>query len=79
MGSRAATAGASPSAATTVICPLAAIAFGFHRPNDEYLKGFAAVGMYCKDEEAAASLEASTWKFKPGTYDYVCVAPLNRT
>src|ERR1700756_5353368 len=27
-----------------VICPLAAIAFGFHRPNDEYLKGFAAVG-----------------------------------
>ena len=61
-----------------VICPLAAIAFGFHRPNAEYLKGFAAVGMYCKDEEAAASLEASTWRFEPGTYDYVCVAPLNR-
>jgi uncharacterized protein (DUF169 family) len=62
-----------------VICPLAAIAFGFRRPNDEYLKGFASVGVYCKDEEAAASLEACTWRFAPGTYEYVCVAPLNRT
>jgi len=61
-----------------VICPLAAIAFGFHAPNDEYLKGFASVGMYCKDEAAATNLEASAWKFEPGTYDYVCVAPLNR-
>jgi uncharacterized protein (DUF169 family) len=62
-----------------VICPLAAIAFGFRPPNDAYLKGFVSVGMYCKDEQAAANLEASTWRFEPGTYDYVCVAPLNRT
>jgi uncharacterized protein (DUF169 family) len=61
-----------------VICPLAAIAFGFRKPNDEYLRGFAAVGMYCKDEQAAANLEASTWRFEPGDYDYVCVAPLDR-
>src|SRR5208337_302660 len=61
-----------------VICPLAAIAFGFHKPNDEYLKGYAATGMYCENEAAAASLEASTWKFQPGSYDYVCVAPLAR-
>lgn len=61
-----------------VICPLSSIAFGFRQPNDEYLKGFAAVGMYCKDDAAAAKLEASTWKFEPGTYDYVCVSPLNR-
>jgi len=61
-----------------VICPLSAIAFGFRKPNDDYLKGYAANGMYCKDEEAAAKLEASTWKFEPGTYDYVCVAPVNR-
>jgi uncharacterized protein (DUF169 family) len=61
-----------------VICPLAAIAFGFRKPNDEYLRGFASVGMYCKDEQAASNLEASTWRFEPGTYDYVCVAPLNR-
>lgn len=61
-----------------VICPLSAIAFGFRKPNEEYLKGNAALGMYCKDEESAAKLEASTWKFEPGTYDYVCVAPLNR-
>ncbi len=61
-----------------VICPLSAIAFGLRKPNDEYLKGFAAVGMYCENEDAAAKLEASTWKFKPGTYDYVCVAPLSR-
>lgn len=62
-----------------VICPLAAIAFGFRKPNDEYLKGFASVGMYCKDEQAASNLEASTWRFEPGTYEYVCIAPLNRT
>jgi uncharacterized protein (DUF169 family) len=61
-----------------VICPLAAIAFGFRKPNEEYLKGFVSVGMYCKDEAAAANLEASAWKFEPGTYDYVCVGPLNR-
>ena len=61
-----------------VICPLPAIAFGLRKPNDEYLKGFAAVGMYCENEDAAARLEASTWKFEPGTYDYVCVAPLSR-
>ena len=61
-----------------VICPLAAIAFGFHRPNAEYLKGYASAGMYCKDESAAANLEASTWRFQPGSYDYVCIAPLNR-
>lgn len=61
-----------------VICPLAAIAFGFCKPNEEYLKGFASIGMYCKDEAAAANLEASTWRFEPDTYEYVCVAPLNR-
>jgi uncharacterized protein (DUF169 family) len=61
-----------------VICPLSAIAFGFRKPNDEYLRGFAAVGLYCENEEAAAKLEAGTWKFEPGTYDYVCVAPLAR-
>jgi len=61
-----------------VICPLASVAFGFHRPNDKYLEGFAAVGMYCKDDAAAANLEANTWRFDPGTFDYVCVAPLNR-
>jgi uncharacterized protein (DUF169 family) len=61
-----------------VICPLSAIAFGFRKPNEEYLRGNAALGMYCKDEEAATKLEASTWKFEPGTYDYVCVAPVNR-
>lgn len=61
-----------------VICPLASIAFGFRKPNEEYAKGYVAVGMYCENEEAATKLEASTWKFEPGTYDYVCVAPLNR-
>ena len=61
-----------------VICPLAAIAFGFRSPNDEYLRGFTSVGIYCKDEQAATNLEASTWRFEPGTYDYLCIAPLNR-
>ena len=58
-----------------LICPLATIAFGFRKPNEEYLRGFVSVGMYCKDEQAAANLEASTWRFEPGTFDYVCVAP----
>ncbi len=61
-----------------VICPLAAINFGFHKSTEEYRKGFASVGMYCKDEAAATNLEANTWKFEPGTYDYLCVMPLNR-
>jgi len=61
-----------------VICPLAAIAFGFRKPSEEFLKGSVALGMYCKDETAATSMEAGTWKFAPGTYDYVCIAPLNR-
>lgn len=61
-----------------VICPLAAVAFGFRKPNDAYLSGYAAIGMYCEDEHAAASLEASTWKFEPGSYEYLCVAPLGR-
>src|SRR5579871_1920283 len=61
-----------------VICPLSAIAFGFRKPNDAYLKGFAAVGMYCEDEAGATRLEAETWKFPPGTYDYVCIAPIAR-
>lgn len=62
-----------------VICPLGAIAFGFYPPNDAYLKGYASVGMYCKDEQAATQLEADTWRFEPGSYDFVCVAPLSRT
>jgi uncharacterized protein (DUF169 family) len=61
-----------------VICPLSAIAFGFRKPNDEYLHGYASVGMYCEDEAAATRLEADTWRFEPGTYDYVCVAPIAR-
>jgi hypothetical protein len=44
-----------------VICPLAAIAFGFRKPNEEYLRGFVSVGMYCKDEQAA-----TTWRLARG-------------
>ncbi|MHB8247196.1 MAG: DUF169 domain-containing protein [Acidimicrobiales bacterium] len=61
-----------------VICPLAAVAFGFRRPNDSYLKGYAAVGMYCQDEPAATNLEAAVWRFEPGEYERFCVAPLGK-
>ena len=61
-----------------VICPLSAIAFGFRKPSDEYLHGFASVGMYCENEDAATKLEAGVWRFEPGSYDYVCVAPIAR-
>ncbi|MCL4313241.1 MAG: DUF169 domain-containing protein [Actinobacteria bacterium] len=59
-----------------VICPAAAVAFGFRPPVDAYLKGYIAVGMYCETDEAAANLEASTWRFETGIYDRLCVAPL---
>lgn len=61
-----------------VVCPLAAVAFGFRAPNDESLRGRTALGMYCENQEAAAQLEAAVWRFAPGTYDYVCIAPLAR-
>jgi uncharacterized protein (DUF169 family) len=59
-----------------VICPLASVAFGFRRPNERYEAGEAALGMYCRDPEVAAGLEAAGWRFAAGTYDRLCVAPL---
>lgn len=61
-----------------VICPLAAIAFGFRHLNGSYLAGDAALGMYCSAPEPAAALEAATWRFEPGRYERLCVAPLSR-
>ena len=61
-----------------VVCPLSAVAFGFRKPNEESLQGYTAVGMYCESEDAAQRLEEGTWRFEPGTYDYVCIAPLAR-
>ncbi len=61
-----------------VICPLAAISFGFRKPTEEYLNGCVALGMYCKDEQAASNMEASVWRFESGAYEYVCVMPLSR-
>jgi uncharacterized protein (DUF169 family) len=49
-----------------VICPLAAVAFGFRPANDRYLGGEAALGMYCSEPAAA------------GRFDRLCVAPLDR-
>ena len=59
-----------------VICPLASVAFGLRAPVDEYLKGYAALGMYCDSEAAAANLEAQTWTFPPGRFDRIALAPL---
>jgi uncharacterized protein (DUF169 family) len=61
-----------------VVCPLAAVAFGLREPNDTYLSGYAAQGMFCEDGDAAAALEADVWRFEPGRYDRVCVAPLSK-
>ncbi len=61
-----------------VICPLASVAFGFRKPVDEYLKGYAAIGMYCESEAAAADLEAGVWKFPHGRWDRLAVAPLSK-
>lgn len=61
-----------------VICPLASAAFGFRRPSARLTAGEAALGMYCSEPEAAAALEASTWRFEPFRYERLCVAPLSR-
>ncbi|MHB1508912.1 MAG: DUF169 domain-containing protein [Acidimicrobiales bacterium] len=61
-----------------VICPLAAVAFGFRPANDRYLGGEAALGMYCSEPAAAAALEGATWRFAAGRFDRLCVAPLDR-
>ena len=59
-----------------VICPLAAVSFGFRPPNSRYDAGEAALGMYCSEPEAAGALEAATWRFETGRYERLCVAPL---
>lgn len=61
-----------------VICPLAAVSFGFRPPNDRYDAGEAALGMYCSDSGAAEALEAATWRFETGRYGRLCVAPLSK-
>jgi uncharacterized protein (DUF169 family) len=61
-----------------VVCPLAAVAFGLRPPNDTFLSGYAAQGMFCQDDDAAAALEAGAWHFEPGRYDRVCIAPLSK-
>lgn len=59
-----------------VICPLAAVSFGFRPPNERYDAGEAALGMYCSDAGAAAALESATWRFETGRFERLCVAPL---
>lgn len=59
-----------------VICPLAAVSFGFRPPTARYDAGDAALGMYCSDPQAAEALEAATWRFETGRYERLCVAPL---
>ena len=59
-----------------VICPLAAVSFGFRPSSARDDAGEAALGMYCSDADAAAALEAATWRFETGRFERLCVAPL---
>ncbi len=61
-----------------VICPLASVSFGFRAANERYDAGEAALGMYCTEPGAAEALEAATWRFDPGRFERLCVAPLSR-
>src|SRR5215469_4992673 len=36
-------------------------------------------GCIARTSRQPRTLEASAWRVQPGTYDYVCIAPLNRT
>ncbi|MHB1853212.1 MAG: DUF169 domain-containing protein, partial [Acidimicrobiales bacterium] len=59
-----------------VVCPLASVSFGFRPSSARYDGGEAALGMYCSDADAAAALEAATWRFETGRFERLCVAPL---
>ena len=61
-----------------IICPLASVSFGFRRSSARYDAGEAALGMYCSGTEAAAALEAATWRFETGRFERLCVGPLAR-
>lgn len=57
-------------------CPFAAINFGWYKPPKFYLEGNVALGYYAKDLEAGAKLEAGVFRFEPGQYAGLAVAPL---
>jgi len=62
-----------------ISCPLTAVAFGFRRPSEFYVKGQACAGMYTETEEAGMLSEEQVEKFSFGEYQYILVAPLHRT
>jgi uncharacterized protein (DUF169 family) len=61
-----------------ISCPLTAVAFGFRRPSEFYVKGQACAGMYTETEEAGRHSEERVEKFSFGEYQYILVAPLHR-
>jgi uncharacterized protein (DUF169 family) len=62
-----------------ISCPLTAVAFGFRRPSESYVKGQACAGMYTETEEAGRLSEEQVEKFSFREYQYILVAPLHRT
>ena len=62
-----------------ISCPLTAVAFGFRRPSEFYVKGQACAGMYTETEEAGMLSEEQVEKFSFGEYQYILVAPFHRT
>jgi uncharacterized protein (DUF169 family) len=62
-----------------ISCPLTAVAFGFRRPSEFYIKGQACAGMYTKTEEAGVLSEKQVEKFSFQEYQYILMAPLHRT
>ncbi|HVO85427.1 MAG TPA: DUF169 domain-containing protein [Syntrophobacteria bacterium] len=60
-------------------CPLSAVVFGFRPKSEYYHQGRACAGMYTETTEAGIRAEAGVATFSEGEYEYILVAPLQRT
>ncbi len=59
-------------------CPGGLLVAGFSKPNDYYVAGNLAEGMYCGSLEAGAAMEAALPKLPAGKYKAIVVGPVDR-
>jgi uncharacterized protein (DUF169 family) len=62
-----------------ISCPLTAVVFGFRKPAEFYSEGKACEGMYTETSKAGIQSEEGVEKYSLGEYEYILIAPLQRT
>jgi uncharacterized protein (DUF169 family) len=62
-----------------ISCPLSAVVFGLRPKSEYYRQGRACAGMYTETPEAGIRSEGEVATFGEGEYEYILVAPLQRT